>query len=74
MYERSITMPMLHIDGVAIAEIDHTIADRLLILAKPGLGIVRASADLSHQVKTSVSRPSSQIISTDLTLEFPVPD
>jgi hypothetical protein len=46
----------------------------LLILAKPGLGIVRASADLSHQVKTSVSRPSSQIISTDLTLEFPVPD
>jgi hypothetical protein len=67
-------VPVLHIDGVAIAEIDHTIADRLLILAKPGLGIVRASADLSHQVKMSMSRPSSQVISMDLTLEFPAPD
>ena len=66
-------MPMLQIDGVAIAEIDHATANSLLNYAKPAIGKARQPAGFQTQVLVMPRRTTSAVATVDLKLDFQIP-
>jgi hypothetical protein len=66
-------MPMLQIDGVAIAEIDQATANSLLNYAKPAIGKARQPHGFQTQVHVMPHRGPSAVAVVDLKLDFQVP-
>lgn len=63
-------MPILQVDGTAIAEIDQVTAERLLEAAKLTIGKVRDAASFQRQIYANQLRLSGASIVIDLTLDF----
>lgn len=66
-------MPMLQIDGVAIAEIDRATANSLLNYAKPAIGRAHQPAGFRTQVHVMPRRTPSAVVTVDLKLDFQIP-
>jgi hypothetical protein len=67
-------MPILQVDGIAIAEIDQETAEGLLEAAKLTIGKGRDAASFQRQIYANQLRPSGASIVIDLTLDFLVSD
>ena len=67
-------MPILQVDGMAIAEIDQIAAEKLLEAARLTIGKVRDVASLQRQIFAKLLGSSRDSIAIDLTLDFLVPD
>jgi hypothetical protein len=66
-------MPMLQIDGVAIAEIDQATANLLLNYAKLAIGKAHQPAEFLTQVHVMPRRGPSAVAVVDLKLDFQIP-
>lgn len=66
-------MPMLQIDGSAIAEIDQGKATELLDAAAVGIGQVRWPAGFPPSVGMDVPKLEGWTFSINLTVDFPEP-